>query len=448
MATDSSPKKSLSCQPTDAEALRGTVKGSFAYFTLKDRVPTILVKAVNSLVQELRSHAPSGLAEVDAKRCISKISQLTYELQRDREISELEDSGNDSDVWNALIKEQTHPTWFATTWLFAECFVYRKLQEIFSLSDHWKGYDAFRTDKQASLMSSLSSINIIVAQLVVDKTPDCAIGAINERTAEFLMFSLWGNQADLSLFTNAPSTNSLHAESFVNLHSSKERLLVDDTISFIEHLRSGEKGRIDIVLDNAGLELFADLALAHWLLSTEQATSVVFHVKEFPWFVSDTTKSDFEWLLMTLEKHFESEQPAMLRLIAQWKGWLDNGQWKIQSHPFWTLPHSFWTLPRVAPDLYQEMAHSRCIVFKGDLNYRKAVSDSMWPTTSPLRDALGSLCQENTPALLFLRTCKSDPVVGLQSGQAEDLSAKASDWRTNGRYGMIQFQGLGAAIQF
>ncbi len=79
---------------------------------------------------------------------------------------------------------------------------------------------------------------------------------------------------------------------------------------------------IDIVLDNAGFELFTDLCLAHVLVTVCKASKVnllwvmrptkrhahvflgqvVFHAKRIPWFVSDVTLPDFEWTLAQLEQ--------------------------------------------------------------------------------------------------------------------------------------------------
>ena len=50
--------------------------------------------------------------------------------------------------------------------------------------------------------------------------------------------------------------------------------------------------RIDIVLDNAGVEFFTDLVLAEFLLSARIADEVVFQPKAIPWYVSDVIPGD------------------------------------------------------------------------------------------------------------------------------------------------------------
>lgn len=76
------------------------------------------------------------------------------------------------------------------------------------------------------------------------------------------------------------------------LAGQQSSLLVDDTLLVWCHLSErctgGGAGRIDMILDNAGHELVADLCLAAWLLATKRASSVHLHVKRYAWFVSGT----------------------------------------------------------------------------------------------------------------------------------------------------------------
>lgn len=51
---------------------------------------------------------------------------------------------------------------------------------------------------------------------------------------------------------------------------------------------------LDIILDNAGYELFTDLCLADYLVTYKFVNTVRFHGKAIPWFVSDVTNQDFK----------------------------------------------------------------------------------------------------------------------------------------------------------
>jgi len=76
---------------------------------------------------------------------------------------------------------------------------------------------------------------------------------------------------------------------------------------------------LDIILDNSGPEIFSDLCLADWLVSKGFCGKLVFHLKCFPWFVSDATLNDFWW---TLQRCSEDEDPNLSALGRKWKVWL------------------------------------------------------------------------------------------------------------------------------
>ncbi|GLI59447.1 hypothetical protein VaNZ11_001272, partial [Volvox africanus] len=309
-----------------------------------------------------------------------------------------------------------------------------------------------------------------------------------------LSMALWGNKVDLSLLVNAaaldaqalaapPRSASLDrvdgaaaAATAAVEAQSLPRVIVDDSTAVwaaIEgsltgriadggELRTnsgnggagsdndssgndsgGEVGvRIDIVLDNSGLELFADLCLADLLMSAGVADKVVLHGKPIPWFVSDTLSSDLEALL---ESCAAAEPPSgqvsvaawdpVRRAAARWRAYLAAGRWRWEAHPFWCTPMPFCWMAATAPDLYCSLKKSSLVIFKGDLNYRKLTHDCRWPHTTSFNEAL----QGFHPApLVALRTLKADVVVGLAEGQNEQLSRADTDWLVNGKWGMIQ----------
>ena len=74
-------------------------------------------------------------------------------------------------------------------------------------------------------------------------------------------------------------------------------------------------------------------------------------------------------------------------------------------------------------------------IFKGDLNYRRAVRDTIWPADTPLRAAMGPVA---LPPVLLLRTMKSDVTAAIPAAVYRDLDQTDPQWRTNGRRGLIQ----------
>jgi hypothetical protein len=98
---------------------------------------------------------------------------------------------------------------------------------------------------------------------------------------------------------------------------------------------------------------------------------------QIPWFVSDVTKKDWDWILNScvygyLFPEATEEEMDWLRVMGRrWKSYEKEGKFKYQSHPFWCSGFTFWSLTAEAPDLFIELATSDLVIFKGDLNHRK-----------------------------------------------------------------------------
>lgn len=66
-------------------------------------------------------------------------------------------------------------------------------------------------------------------------------------------------------------------------------------------------------------------SIADFLLQSGLATQIRFHGKRYPWFVSDVTKKDWEWLLNTMvygqlfPKASDIELESLRRLGTRWK---------------------------------------------------------------------------------------------------------------------------------
>ena len=197
------------------------------------------------------------------------------------------------------------------------------------------------------------------------------------------------------------------------------------------HARRGNI--VDIVMDNSGFELFTDLCLADFLLSSGLASVVRLRVKEQPWFVSDTTPHDLAWSLERLEM---GREEVLQKLGARWREHLAEGRWTVHADQFWTLPHTFSEMAEADPDLYSTLGQAVLVIFKGDLNYRKLVGDLNWETTAPFKTAL----QGFLPApVLSLRTAKADVMVGLEDGVAEEAARLDTEWMVNGEWGVVQY---------
>lgn len=72
------------------------------------------------------------------KEIIGEISKLKYEIQTNKPLRHLKSDAIDvkfyNDYLDRLSNEDGHTTYFHTIWLVAECYMYRRLREMFELS--------------------------------------------------------------------------------------------------------------------------------------------------------------------------------------------------------------------------------------------------------------------------------------------------------------------------
>jgi hypothetical protein len=332
--------------------------------------------------------------------------------------------------------------------------MYRRVQEIVTLAARDMGtapLDVFASQKQAAFHGSLPSIRLLAAKLEASRgslipTALADPHQVTRLLQQFLHYSLWGNQADLSLRAHADAASTLHetqASDDGKIELLTPNIIINHTTAIVdrwlERWGDAEGMRIDVILDNAGFELFSDLCLLDVLTHGGMARHVVLHIKSYPWFVSDTVAGDVEWMLHECMEGTAGEGHAALRAAAaRWSAHLTSGTWRLHADPYWTLPEPYWTLPQAA--VYREqLCASDFLLFKGDLNYRKMLYDADWPPTTPFHEAMGPLYHPHTPDLTLLRICKSDPVAGLHPEQLTLLQA-IPDWRVSGEFGIVQLQ--------
>lgn len=257
------------------------------------------------------------------------------------------------------------------------------------------------------MLELASRYNQLTKQLEADKA-DSSSKSEEERTAaEKLLFTemceicLWGNATDLSLLTNLSYEDIQKLQGSEARKAAEDKIIVNDFNTAFEILREAQRAgnkerRVDIVLDNAGFELFVDIILAGYLLQSGLATTVILHPKNIPWFVSDVIPKDFSDLLTVLvnakdfyetpsdddkandkvpEPLSEQEAADLKALFENWSGLYAEGKIVLRPNGFWTEGGSYWRLPGTAPRLYEDLKESELVIFKGDLNYRKLTGD-------------------------------------------------------------------------
>ncbi|XP_020661322.3 damage-control phosphatase ARMT1 isoform X1 [Pogona vitticeps] len=432
-------------------SLAGKFKGSFAYYTITDRLPLILTKVIDTLHRHknefFEEYGEKGLQA--EKNAIAYLSKLRNELQTDKPLIALNDNLPDTVLWNQFLEYHQNlsnepPSWFQSPWLYTECYMYRRIHEALVQNPPISDYDVFKEEKEHAFFDSQQAIIALSTYLqeLLKNIENQNEESLNEEFFKLIQVSLWGNKCDLSI--SAGADNSQKANPLQSVEDLKSFILVDHMEKLwlllmkrkkINTQTSVTSTRIDIVLVNAGFELIADLVLADFLTSSKLVTIIHFHGKSIPWYVSDTTKRDLNW---TIKQMGSANNKCMSSCGVSWEGYVKKGVWVYHDHLFWTLPHEFSSMAQVAPDLYAELQKSDLIIFKGDLNYRKLLGDRKWEFIVPFHQALNNF---HPAPLCSLRTLKCDIQVGLKPGQGEKLSSTEPEWMITGKYGIIQFDG-------
>ncbi|RMZ89519.1 hypothetical protein DV736_g3252, partial [Chaetothyriales sp. CBS 134916] len=446
---------------------------SFAYTSARERWPAIITGAIDDVHRSVSALLLANDTTADeskiseGKSIISQLASLKYELQHNRQLEPLVDDGEaDVRLYNEELKLRggEKVKWHDVEWLYAECYLYRRIATFFSTTTHWKAYGPFGRQKLSTFKSSRSAVVELAAryrEIIVAATHNREEGKEDggdddmekEKEKEKVLFTemaeicLWGNATDLSLLTNLSYEDIQKLQGSEARKSREKSILVNDLDKAFEVLytrkktkkqqESGKGGRVDIVLDNAGFELFVDLVLAGYLLATGLASEVVLHPKSIPWFVSDVLPKDFAELISAMQdpKAFyeksdevggrveqslsQKEEDDIKFLFCHWSKLHTDGQLILRPSRFWTHPGSFWRLPRFGAEVLTDLKHghdgqgSKLVIFKGDLNYRKLVGDFLlttiklqgqWDPTTPFQQAIGPLASpaaEDLPAKKF-----------------------------------------------
>lgn len=357
-------------------------KGSFARFTIMERVPLI--------VEELLS----------GNRFSSRIEMKLQILQESIPYGLMEPLSpgypNAKDI-NQYLKDHPGTSWLNAPFLFIENYLYHKISEICQFFDN--RFDYFLYKKKADIHKSFSKIVGYLQE----------IESINT-FSEICWLNLMGNKADLS-------QNSTYYTA-----DSSSTLLID------HRSEAGQKlyycSQIDIVLDNAGEELFFDLLLVYWLISKSPIVKVKLHFKQMPYFVSDALIGDYRLLLKILIENKETAWFA--REIIKME---ETGSLELKDDPFWTSGQLYNQMPET---LLEELSFSDLIIFKGDLNYRRLVGDN----NMSYEKETASLVNYFSADILISRILKSEVMVGLTSDNIPDRVE--TDWMFNGKFGQIE----------
>jgi hypothetical protein len=211
----------------------------------------------------------------------------------------------------------------------------------------------------------------------------------------------------------------------------KENLLANDINQAVKLLTRGGKtpGRVDLMLDNAGFELVADLALVDILLDNRLAEQVILHAKWHPTFVSDVIDADLHKTIQHLQSDSHELTVQFGRRLADY---FSDGRLRSRAHLFWNSPSPMWEIP---DDIRTDLLGSDLLISKGDANYRRLLGDREWDFTVPFHQVVNYL----PVPLLALRTLKCELAVGMNLDQIQQVHNQDQDWMINGKWGVIHF---------
>lgn len=246
--------------------LRGADPDSFAHHTVKNRWPRIAQRVIDE------NDFPSSVDR--------RIRALIDELP-DGTVRPIEDDGApDVALWADWIAPFAGQSWLEIPWFAGETYFYRRILEAtgYFRSGPTAGDDPFMHQKQQGFAQAITATQKLCASL--SDEPD------RQAVQDAMHAALWGNQADLSMWAATEG----RPDHFFSTGRAKEHVLIDDTEAAIDGL--DPPVRIDIIADNTGFELIADLVLIDRLLASRTAETVVVHLKPHPTFVSDALIAD------------------------------------------------------------------------------------------------------------------------------------------------------------
>ncbi|CAG8596835.1 4744_t:CDS:2 [Acaulospora colombiana] len=362
----------------------------------------------------------------DMRQCMEKIEVIRDDLlqnKRLRPIVDYDDEMEDSAWWNDKLQpsrsDKRSYTWLTAPPLFAESYLYRRLKECFAQSIWWRNYDPFKRKKSNDLLSAQDKLFELASRFAEPFRPgDCLFPEEYQELVKlrFIELTQVCLEGDSSISIESKDSTECVSSALTNAEGDNpEEILGVLWEAFNAPCSSGAAGSLTPQLHMP--------VTAEFLIDSGIADEVRFHGKQMPWFVSNATQDDWEWLLDALANprlypNASLEQTHSLRQIGQrWRAYEQSKQFVYEQHPFWTTPHSFWDLPTSTRSLFSELSSSNLTIFKGGLNYRRLTYDCTAPPETSFEERIGPMSfHPKLPTICSLRTVGKYAIVDLSRG--------------------------------
>ncbi|KAG6951866.1 hypothetical protein JG688_00013557 [Phytophthora aleatoria] len=133
-----------------------------------------------------------------------------------------------------------------------------------------------------------------------------------------------------------------------------------------------------------------------------------------------------------MEMQREIRTPEVRALGKRLAEYVSKGQIVIRPDTYWNQYTYYWEMPA---ELQTRLAReATLIILKGDLNYRRLLSDRLWSPSTPVEEVVPYF----PAAFVAFRILKSIPVMGIPATIVDKLEKEDPKWRLNGEHGIIQ----------
>jgi uncharacterized protein with ATP-grasp and redox domains len=327
--------------------------------------------------------------------------------------------GESRRYWCEDLPHYVGKSWLDVPFYFAEAYLYWRILIAVGYFDPGSAFfmrDPFQSFKNRELFAKGGGLE--VARVVAGTMEE--MRGLNETAEMLIASSLWGNRIDLSLFSIAEKSRERV------LTTQEENLIVNEMAGLKQMLE--KSARVSIVLDNSGHELVCDLLLCWFLLTKVQVARIDLHAKKYPIYVSDSMVKDVDH---TLAAFISDSHPVLSRIGRDLFAYALSGKLRVIDHPFWNSSLHFPELPE---KLMSTLRESDLVLFKGDVNYRRLLSDRKWSFETRIEDIVSYM----PVSLGLLRTMKSEIVVDIDEKQYQALTSSDPEWMVNGERGIIR----------